>query len=83
MAKMPNDNESAQRPFSKEYVLRTTNKQMRKAVEVSIQKTLARVAEFEGNSAMSMEILTTLSTLDAMKKVLDESMKNLDTLSKQ
>jgi hypothetical protein len=54
-------------PFSREYVLRTTAKHMLKSVDISIEKTMARVPEFEGDSAKSTEILTTLSDLHALK----------------
>lgn len=60
------------KPFSKGYVLRTTAKHMRKSIDISIRKTFERVAEFEGNSEKSQEIMETLSHLHQLRKVLDD-----------
>jgi hypothetical protein len=56
------------KPFSREYVLRTTARHMMKAVDTSIAKTMARVPEFEGDSEKAQEILIALSDLHAMKR---------------
>ncbi len=64
--------EPAQKPFSIGYVLRTTSKHMRKSVDISIRKTLERIAEFEDDKAKSEEVLRTISALHAMRKQLDD-----------
>lgn len=60
------------KPFSRGYVLRTTARRMADSVNISIQKTLGRVAEFEGNSDKSREVLETLSILHQMKKIVED-----------
>ena len=60
------------KPFSREYVIRTTLKNMRKAVDLSLSKTYDRVAEFAGDPEMSAEILRTLSTLHIMQRNINE-----------
>jgi hypothetical protein len=61
----------SQKPFSKDYVLRTTAKHMRKNVDVSIQKTFERIAEFDGDVEKSREVFDTLAELHQMRKRLD------------
>ena len=60
------------KPFSRGFVLRTTAKHMRKAIDISIRKTFERVAEFDGNQEKSREVFDTLSVLHSMRKQLDE-----------
>lgn len=62
----------AKKPFSSEYVLRTTAKHMRKSIEISIKKTSERIAEFSDDQQMSAEILKTLSMLHQMRKQIDD-----------
>ena len=64
--------EAKQRPFSIGFVLRTTTKHMRKAVETSIRKTMERIPEFADDRAKSEELFRTLARLSAMKKSLDD-----------
>ena len=72
------------RPFSKDYVIRTTVKHMRKSIEISIRKTYERIAEFDGNHLKSRELLETLSLLHAMRKEIDEfSIQDKDTIEAQ
>jgi hypothetical protein len=61
-----------QKPFSASYVLRVTAKHMRKSIDISIRKTFARVAEFDGNREKSEEVFKTLSVLHTMRKQLDD-----------
>jgi hypothetical protein len=63
--------EDIQKPFSVGYVLRTTVKHMRRSVEISIRKTVERIAEFDGDSDKSAEVLKTLSALHQMRAQLD------------
>ena len=60
------------KPFGMGYVLRTTVKHMKKSIDISIRKTSERIAEFDGNSGKSQEVLKTLSTLYAMRKIVDD-----------
>lgn len=59
-------------PFTRGYVLRTTLKHMNKSVEISKNKTLARIEEFEGNSQKSQEVLATLGDLTAIETMLKD-----------
>jgi len=60
------------RPFSMSYVLCTTAKHMRKSIEISFAKTLARIDEFKDDQAKSSELFRTLAHLNTMKKQLNE-----------
>lgn len=59
------------KPFSKDFVIKTTLAHQRKCVDISIQKTANRIAEFEGDAEMSKEILQTLSCLHSMRDALN------------
>lgn len=61
-----------QMPFSKSYVLRTTAKHMKKSIDISIRKTVERMPEFDGNRDKSLEVLSTIAELYALKKRTDE-----------
>lgn len=63
--------EENQKPFSKDYVVHTTVKHMRKSIDISIRKTFERVAEFDSNSTKSREVFETLSILHTMRSQLD------------
>lgn len=60
------------KPFSMGYVLRTTAKNMRKSIDISIRKTFERVSEFSDNKDKSTEVFKTLSYLHTMRKNLDD-----------
>jgi len=64
--------EKLKRPFSLEYVVRITAKNMRKCINVSIQKTFERIEEFAEDRQVSEEIFKTLSVLHQMRKQIDE-----------
>lgn len=59
------------KPFSMDYVVSLTLKHMRKSIDTSIRKTVARIAEFDGNTEMSQEVFKTLATLQTIRKQLD------------
>ena len=61
------------KPFSIEYVINATKKHMLKSIDISIRKTIERIAEFEGDRDKSEEVFRTLSELDGMKKQLEET----------
>ena len=55
-----------------EYVLDITVKNIVASIDVSIAKTLGRIAEFDGNIEKSTEVLKTLSALQYMRKQYEE-----------
>lgn len=59
------------KPFSMEYVLDITVKNIIASIDVSIAKTLDRIAEFDGNSDKSTEVLKTLSALRSLRSNFD------------
>ena len=59
------------KPFSFEYVLRTTVKHMKVCVDTSLKKTYDRIKDFEGDSEKAAEILKTLSALNSINRMLD------------
>jgi hypothetical protein len=65
-----------EKPFSMAYVLELTGKNATKAalkvVDFSIQKTIARLPEFENNPEKSTEVLKTLMALNGMKKSIEK-----------
>ena len=63
------------KPFSEDYVLRTTVKHARKSIDISIKKTFERIREFDGDQLKSREIFKTLAKLHAMHRLLDEFQK--------
>lgn len=58
-------------PFSREYVIHTTVKHMRKSVDISIEKTFKRIEEFANDPVKSIEVLVTLSELNTLRNNLD------------
>lgn len=60
------------KPFSVGYVLRTTQKHVRKSIDISIQKTFARMGEFMNDPVKSREVFLTLALLHAMRKQSDD-----------
>jgi len=63
--------EQTQKPFSMDYVVRTTVKHMRKSVDTSIRKTMDRMPEFAADQDKSQEVFKTLTYLHGIKKSLD------------
>jgi hypothetical protein len=59
------------KPFSQEYVLKTTAKHMKKSIEISIKKTMDRMSEFHDNHEKSNEVFRTLTILQAIKKQVE------------
>ena len=64
------------KPFSQDYVLRETLKHMQDSVNISTQKTLSRLPEFVADSAKIQEIMDTLSSLNALNKLIEEIKAN-------
>ena len=59
-------------PFSKAFVMNTTLRHMRKSIDISINKTFARMPEFEKNSVDAEEILSTLGALHILRQMMDD-----------
>ena len=59
------------KPFSRAYVMQLTAKHCHFAVDTSIARTLARIAEFEGDIEKSKEVFDTLSALHALRETLN------------
>ena len=64
------------KPFSMGFVLKETFKHMQKSVDISTQKTIARLQEFKGDSVKIAEIMTTLSNLNRLSRLLDDIEQN-------
>jgi hypothetical protein len=60
------------RAFTMGYVIRATLRHMRDCVDISIQKTSERIAEFEGDQAKSSEIFQTLAYLHKQRQMLSD-----------
>ena len=60
------------KPFSIGYVMRTTVKHARQSVDVSINKTFARLPEFAEDPEKSQEVFRTLALLHNMRKLIDD-----------
>jgi hypothetical protein len=69
---MDNIENDKDKPFTQGYVLRITAKHMRRFIDISIRKTTARIAEFDGDQVKSSEVFRTLTILHGMRKQLDE-----------
>jgi len=67
------------RPFNRSYVLSITLKHIRHDIEFSIEKTLSRIPEFEGDGLRSMEIMQTLSALHSMKRDVEQMATSLSS----
>jgi len=63
--------QQSNKPFSQDFVIKTTLKNMQKAIDISVNKTLSRVSEFADNPEKSNEIFMTLGNLQTMKKSLE------------
>jgi hypothetical protein len=63
-------------PFSKEFVLKTTFRHMRKSVDISIRKTFDRMKDFTSDPSKKAEIFETLDVLHKTRKLLDDFQLN-------
>lgn len=68
--------DNKKRPFSRDYVVNLTLTNAINSCDLSINKTTARIAEFDNDPVMSAEILKTLSDLHSLKRALSE-MRNV------
>jgi len=63
-------NAPRKKPFSRSYVMQLTAKHCMLAIDTSISRTLARIAEFENDPEKSKEVFSTLSSLHALRETL-------------
>jgi hypothetical protein len=59
-------------PFDQPYVMKVTVNKMKKAIDTSFYKTSSRLEEFEEKSDKWVEVLNTLHSLHAIRKVIDD-----------
>jgi hypothetical protein len=72
------------KPFTKEFVLRTTLQNMRGMVDLSMRKTVARLDDFPNDADMKLEVLSTLASLDQLHKTIQSIIdNNPDLLGKE
>ena len=57
-------------PFSMSYVLAETYRHLHRSIDISVQKTLSRLADFEDEPEKVKEIMLTLTNLNRLSKVL-------------
>jgi hypothetical protein len=60
------------KPFDMGYVLKVTAKHMKRSIEISMNKTLARAPELVTDAEKSLELFSTLSVLQNMRKQIDD-----------
>jgi hypothetical protein len=63
---------SEQPPFDQSYVLRVTIAKINKAIDTSFYKTSSRLEEFPEKSEKWIEVLNTLHSLHALRRVVEE-----------
>jgi hypothetical protein len=56
--------------FTKDYVINLTKRNMEEAVKKSIEKTVARIGEFEPDTKEAREVIETIATLQGIKNQL-------------
>jgi len=61
-----------QPPFDQSYVLRVTSAKINKAIDTSFYKTSSRLEEFPEKSEKWIEVLNTLHSLHALRRVVEE-----------
>lgn len=63
-------------PFSRDFVLNTTMRHMRRCVDLSISKTFNRLQEFAEDEQKKMEVMSTLDVLHRIRKMLEDFQTN-------
>jgi cell fate (sporulation/competence/biofilm development) regulator YlbF (YheA/YmcA/DUF963 family) len=70
------DKQMADKPFSNAYVIKETLRHMQNSISISTSKTIARMQEFQGNSEMTKELLTTLANLNRLNNLIKDIREN-------
>ena len=68
--------EDTVRPFDQGYVMKITANNVRKWIDLSINKTSARLSDFEPDSEKWKEILDTIHGLHAFKRLINDFQLN-------
>lgn len=71
MSKHKETEKNTPKPFDRGFVLEITLRHMRRDVDISIQKTMSRMVEFESDPVKSQEVFKTLSQLHQLKKLAE------------
>lgn len=66
------------KPFTMEWTINKTVERLLKSIDFSLNKVIARIPEFEGNSEKSTEILKTIIHLTNLKAGIESSCKKLN-----
>ena len=66
------------KPFTLEWTVNKTVERLLKSVDFSLNKVVERIAEFQGDSAKSEEILRTISLLSALRTAIENYRKPLN-----
>jgi hypothetical protein len=69
-------------PFTIGYVVSTTTKNMLRSIDLSISKASARLPEFAGDQAKTMEVVQTLDVLHRMRRMHVEFIEQNKHLTK-
>ena len=59
-------------PFNQSYVMRVTVAKINKAIDTSFYKTSSRLEEFEEKSDKWVEVLNTLHSLHAVRRIIED-----------
>jgi predicted component of type VI protein secretion system len=59
------------KPFSRDFVVLTTLKHIKRSIDISISKTFDRVKDFDSNPEKSAEVMKTLSDLHEMRRGIE------------
>ena len=65
------------KPFDRDFVLKTTLKHMRRSIDISIRKTFERMEDLGEQGDKASEIMTTLSDLHNLRRGVDDIQKAL------
>lgn len=71
------------KPFSNSYVMKETIKHMQNCVRISLNKTLARMPEFKDDPEKNKELMTTLSNLDKLNRLMENIRDNNQSVMKE
>ena len=66
------------KPFDAKFVIRATVRHMMNSVDISIQKTLNRIHEFENDPKKSEEVFKALFHLQGLRKYLNTTLQTME-----
>ena len=59
-------------PFSMSFVMKATFRHMRRSLDISINKSIKRLQDFEGDNSKGIEIMETVKVLQTVREMLDD-----------